>query len=68
MCKINMKLTYSKKDFFDKENTQEFLLLIATKKKIKFKDKYTIQSLKAKINEINAFNIRKRYGYKCLFQ
>ena len=60
VCKILFKLTYSKDAFVIENNKQEFLLLIATKNKIKFKHEYTIKELKEKINEISNFEIRKK--------
>ncbi len=60
LCKILFKLTYSKDAFVIENNKQEFLLLIATKNQIKFKNEYTIKELRKKINEINNFEIRKK--------
>ncbi|MBF95746.1 MAG: hypothetical protein CMJ13_00770 [Pelagibacterales bacterium] len=60
ICEQRFKLQYSEKDILEKNNKQEFLLLIATKDRIKFRNEYSIKSLKAKINEINRFDIRKK--------
>ena len=60
ICKILFKLSYSKDVFVNENNKQEFLLLLATKSPISFKNEYTIKSLKEKINEINNFDIRKK--------
>ena len=60
ICNIAFQLEYTKNDFIIENHKQEFLLIIATKKQIKFKNQYTIKSLKEKISEVAALNIRKK--------